>query len=251
MGVYNFVRRFVPDFVVMVKLIHNLIKQHHSFSWTNDVEDSFVGIKKAIISTPVLAKMDFEKEFMVYTNAREEAVSTILIQGYDQGNKKPMAYMSRSLSDDEFKYYFIEKHAFPLVKSVEKFRHYILGKNMLVKVPLPNVKFLISQTYLSRKLSHWLAKIQEHDLIIMTSKTIKGCDLSLHLAQHDEMSEEIDEHDSSLSTLFYIDNQILPISEYPWYTNLVYYLQNQRCLDNLDTHQIRRLRLKYSRYVII
>jgi hypothetical protein len=173
------------------------------------------------------------------------------MQNDDQGNEKPVAYMSQSLSDDEFKYSFIEKHAFSLVKVVEKFHHFILGKHTLVKVPLPAVKFFLSQTYLSGKLSHWLAKIQEHDLNIMTSTTIKGRDLALHLAQHAENSEEIDEEDSSLSTLFYIDNQILPVSEHPWYKNLIYYLQNQRCPDNLDTHQRRRLCLESARYVII
>jgi hypothetical protein len=88
-------------------------------------------------------------------------------------------------------------------------------------------------------------------LNIVTSTTIKGRDLSLHLDQHAENSEEIDEHDSSLSTLFYIDNQILHVSEHPWYKNLVYYLQNQRCPDNLDTHQTRRLCLESERYIII
>jgi hypothetical protein len=34
MGIINFVHRFVPDFVVMVKPIHNLLKQDRSFSWT-------------------------------------------------------------------------------------------------------------------------------------------------------------------------------------------------------------------------
>jgi hypothetical protein len=58
----------------MVKPIHNLIKQDHSFSWTDDVENDFVGIKKAISSAPVLAKPDFEKEFTIYTNATKEAV---------------------------------------------------------------------------------------------------------------------------------------------------------------------------------
>jgi hypothetical protein len=41
------------------------------------------------------------------------------------------------------------------------------------------------------------------------------------------------------------------VSEHPWYKNLVYYLQNQRCPDNLDSHQIRRLCLEYARYTII
>jgi hypothetical protein len=84
-----------------------------------------------------------------------------------------MAYMSQSLSDDDFKYSFIEKHAFALVKVVERFCHFILGKHMLVKVPLPTANFLISQTYLLGKLSHWISKIQEHDLTIVNSKTIK------------------------------------------------------------------------------
>jgi hypothetical protein len=87
MGVINFVCRFVPDFSVMFKPIHNLLKQYHSFSWSNDVENSFVGIKKVISFAPVLVKLHFEKEFMIYTNATEEAVSIILLQCDDQGNE--------------------------------------------------------------------------------------------------------------------------------------------------------------------
>jgi hypothetical protein len=206
MGVINFFRRFVLDFSVMVKPIHNVLKQDRSFSWTDDVENDFEGIKKAISSAPVLVKPYFEKKFMIYTNATEEAVSSILMPNDDQGNEKPMAYMSQSLSDDEFKYSFIEKHAFALVKAIEKFHHFILGKHTLVKVPLPTVNVLLSQTYLSGKLAHWLAKIHEHDLNVVTSTTIKGCDLALHLAQHAENNEEIDEEDSSVLALFYIDN---------------------------------------------
>jgi hypothetical protein len=93
-----------------------------------------------------LAKPDFEKEFMIYNNSTKEAVSSILMQNDDQGNEKLVAYMSQSLSDDEFKYSFIEKHAFSLVKDVEKFLHFILGKHRLVKVPLPAIKFFLSQT---------------------------------------------------------------------------------------------------------
>ena len=82
---------------------------------------------------------------------------------------------------------------------------------MQVKVPLLAVKFLLSQTYLSGKLAHWLAKIQKHDLMIMTSKTIKGHNLSLNLDKHLEPSEELDDQDNPLSTLFYIENQNLSI----------------------------------------
>ena len=125
MGIINFVRRFVHDFVVMVKPIHNILKQDHSFSWTEDVENSFVRIKKEITSAPVLAKPYFEKYFIIYTNAMEEAVFVILVQCDDQNNEKSVAYTSQSMSDDEFKYSYIEKHTFALVKVVKKFRHFI------------------------------------------------------------------------------------------------------------------------------
>jgi hypothetical protein len=144
MGAINFVCRLVPDFSIMVKPIHNLLKQDRSFSCMDDIENDFVGIKKAISFAPVLAKLDFEKEFMIYTNATEEEIFSILMQCDDQLNEKTMAYMSQILLDDEFKYSFIEKHVFSLIKVVEKFHHFILGKHMLVKVPLPTVKFLLS-----------------------------------------------------------------------------------------------------------
>jgi hypothetical protein len=135
MGIINFVRRFVPDFVVMVKPIHNILKQDHSFSWTDDVENAFLRIKKAISSASVLAKPNFEKDFIVYTNATEEAIYAILLQCDDQNNEKPVAYMSQSLSDDEVKYSYIEKHAFSLVKAIEKFSPFYFGQTYAGKSP--------------------------------------------------------------------------------------------------------------------
>jgi hypothetical protein len=142
MGIINFVRRFVPNFSLMVKSIHNILKKHRSISWTDDVENSFIRIKKEISSAPVMAKPDFEKDFIIYTNATEEEVYAILLQCGDQNNEKHVAYLSQSLLDDEFKYSYIEKHVFSPVKAIEKFHHFILGKNMQVKVPLPSVNFL-------------------------------------------------------------------------------------------------------------
>jgi hypothetical protein len=80
MDIINFVCRFVPNFSLMVKPNHNILKKDCSFSWNKDVENDFIRINKEIISTPVLEKPDFEKYFIIYTNATEEAVSAILVQ---------------------------------------------------------------------------------------------------------------------------------------------------------------------------
>jgi hypothetical protein len=107
-----------------------------------------------------LEKPDFYKDFIIYTNSTKEAISAILLQSDNQNNEQYVAYMRQSLYDDEIKHYLIEKHTFSLVKAIEKFRHFILGKNTQVKVPLRVVKFLLSQTHLSGKVAHCLAKIK-------------------------------------------------------------------------------------------
>jgi hypothetical protein len=74
-------------------------------------------------------KLDFDKDFIIYTNSTEEAIYVILLQKDDQKNEQPIAYMSQSLSNDEIKYSLIEKQNFSLVKAIEKFFHFILGKH--------------------------------------------------------------------------------------------------------------------------
>ena len=66
MGIINFVRRFVHDFSLMVKPIHNLLKKYHSFSWIDDVENDFVRVKKEINSTSFLVKQILRKS-LLYT----------------------------------------------------------------------------------------------------------------------------------------------------------------------------------------
>jgi len=84
MGKIIFVRRFIPDFVRIVKPIHNMLKQDQSFSWNDDTRKPFVEVNKEISSAPVLAKPNFKKDFIIYTNATEEAIFYILLQNNDQ-----------------------------------------------------------------------------------------------------------------------------------------------------------------------
>jgi hypothetical protein len=92
MGIINFVCRFVPDFSILVKPIHNLLKKDPSFSWTNGVKNSFVRIKKEISSAPVLAKPNFEKEFIIYINSIEEMIQV------DIGGHPPFPTGSKQFS---------------------------------------------------------------------------------------------------------------------------------------------------------
>jgi len=77
-----------------------------------------------------------------------------------------------------------KNNALALVVAFCKFRHYIHGRHMIVKLLIPAVKIILLKTYLHGKLENWLAKIQEYDLEFTIRKTINGRKISFHLAQH-------------------------------------------------------------------
>jgi hypothetical protein len=145
----------------------------------------------------------------------------------------------------------IEKHTYALIKAIENFCHYILDKHTYVKVNFPDVKNFLSQTHLSIKLAHWLAKIQEHDFTLTTSHTIKGQDLALHLIQHPEPGVSSENDEDALFALFLVEHENLDLVEHPWYKDLIYYLQFQKCPNNLEYHQRRMVHLEASKYLIL
>ena len=91
------------------------------FDWDNNRQSAFTAIKGAIAFASVLAKPDFNRDFLLYTNATEEAISAILIQTNPEGYERPIAFMSHSLTDAEFKFPYVEKHALALVVALRKF----------------------------------------------------------------------------------------------------------------------------------
>ena len=152
MGKINFVRRFIHEFFRMVKPIHNLDKKEHECSWSQDTKRGLVDIKKAIFA-PMLAQLDFLKDFVIYNTIEKDSLD-IMLQKDDLGSKQSIDFMILSLSNVELKYTLIETNSFSLVKVAEKFHPFIPRKHTKVKVPLPTIKFLLSKNFLLGNLLH-------------------------------------------------------------------------------------------------
>ena len=45
LGKVNFLRRFITNFVEVVKYINNLLKKDNTFKWSKEAKQSFVNIK--------------------------------------------------------------------------------------------------------------------------------------------------------------------------------------------------------------
>jgi hypothetical protein len=74
----NFVQRFVHDYASIMKSINLLLKKEKRFEWKTDTQEDFNNIKISITTAPVLISPYFQRDFIIYSFAREIVVSYVL-----------------------------------------------------------------------------------------------------------------------------------------------------------------------------
>ena len=97
-------------------------------TWTAECETAFQELKRLLCSTPVLASPDFEKPFILQTDASEYGVGAVLSQRDALGCNHPIAYFSRKLLPQEVRYSTVEKEYLAIKLAMETFRVYLLGR---------------------------------------------------------------------------------------------------------------------------
>jgi hypothetical protein len=69
LGKINFLRRFISNFVELVKYIKTMLRKGNEFKWTTESRNSFDQIKKALTEAPVLISPDYSKDFLIFSFA--------------------------------------------------------------------------------------------------------------------------------------------------------------------------------------
>ena len=78
MGFVNFYRRFIRDFSKLVKSLVNLTRKDTPFVWTEDCVLAFKGLKKQVITAPILRHFDPKRQLILKTDASDYVNSGIL-----------------------------------------------------------------------------------------------------------------------------------------------------------------------------
>ena len=100
--------------------------------WTDQHQAAFQALKERLCSAPVLAYPDFNRPFLLQTDASDVGLGAILAQRTANGQERVIAYASYTLSQRERNYSAIEKEAFAIIFVVKHFRVYLLGKKFRV-----------------------------------------------------------------------------------------------------------------------
>lgn len=97
-------RKFVQNYSKITTPLNNLLCKDVKFEWTDECQNSFDSLKKALLSSPMLSYPDMSKNFTLTCDASSSAIGFVLGQLYDNGKEYTIAYGGRSLSPCEKKW---------------------------------------------------------------------------------------------------------------------------------------------------
>eukprot|EP00253_Pinus_taeda_P018072 PITA_18072 len=104
LGKINFVRRFIPNFVELVKHITSMLNKGSEIKWKDGARSSFEAIKQAIMEAPTLINPDYTREFYIFSFSSYDTLATVLLQKNDEGVEHSVAFFSKTLRDAELRY---------------------------------------------------------------------------------------------------------------------------------------------------
>jgi len=142
------------------------IKKDVKYAWGDAHQYAFEKLKKILTEEPILQYPDFEKEFLLATDASNYALGCVLSQG-DKGNKKSIAYASRVLNSSEINYSTIEKECLVIIFGIKHFRPYLWGKKFKIITDHRPLVWLFNVSDMNSRLARWRMLLQEFDYEIV------------------------------------------------------------------------------------
>ncbi|CAM4602147.1 unnamed protein product [Caretta caretta] len=168
LGLAGYYRRFVPHYSQIAAPLTDLTKkkQPNAVQWTGKCQKAFNKLKATLMSDPVLRAPDFDKPFLVTTDASEHGVGAVLMQKGPDQEFHPVVFLSKKLSERESNWSVTEKECYAIVYALEKLRPYVWGRRFHLQTDHAALKWLHTVKETNKKLLRWSLALQDFDFDI-------------------------------------------------------------------------------------
>ncbi|GFX61983.1 retrovirus-related Pol polyprotein from transposon 17.6 [Trichonephila clavipes] len=147
-------------------------------TWTTECENAFRELKGKLIDKPVLYASNFEREFIVQTDASNAGMGAVLTQLNEQGEEHPILYLSKKFSEVEKRYCTTEKECASIVFAIKRLHYYLDGNFFLVMTDHNPLVWLNRNVSSNPRLMRWALALQSYNFRIVhrSGKSHKNAD---------------------------------------------------------------------------
>lgn len=167
LGLASYYRRFIRGFAGVARPLNLLLKKDANVAtdWTLEHDEAMLQLKKELTTAPVLVYDDGTSDVELFTDASSKGIGAVLVLKRDDGDR-PITFISRRLSPAEENYHANELECLALVWALNKLRHHVYGRRLLVKTDSNVLRWLYKKKDVTGKFARWLLTLQEYSLDI-------------------------------------------------------------------------------------
>ena len=166
LGLTSYYRRFVKAYAERSEPLSKLLRDATPYVWSDEQQKAFEALKLALTEAPLLTHPDWDKDFVLQTNASDLAIAAVLSQRDAEALQCALGYASRQLSDLERKYVTREKELIAVVWGCETYAKYLEGRPFIIETDHANLRWLMGKNQLKRRLARWVLRLQAFDFEI-------------------------------------------------------------------------------------
>ena len=165
LGMFGYYRKFIRDYSKKARPLTRLTEKTVEFKWEREEEEAWQLLKDELVSAPILAYPDPEKEFILDTDASGYGIGAVLSQ-VQEGRERVIAYGSKALTKEERRYCVTRKELLAVVHFVKQYRHYLYGKRFLVRTDHGALKYLFNFKDPQGQMARWLQVLDTYNFDI-------------------------------------------------------------------------------------
>jgi len=133
LGIINYYGKFLPNLSTRLAPLYQLLKRGVKWQWNKQQEKAYEAAKDALQDDTLLVHYDSTRQLVVACDASQYGLGAVLSHIMDNGEERPVAYASRTLTAAEKNYSQLEKEALGVVFAVKKFHTYLFGRHFIIE----------------------------------------------------------------------------------------------------------------------
>jgi hypothetical protein len=154
----------VKDFSKTAKPLNELLKKEKGFEWGEIQQKAFEELKQKLVEYPILQHPNFEKPFIVITDASGIGLGVVLSQLNEEGKEIVIAYGSRSLTKAEQNYAITELECLAVVWGIQHFHKYLMSKPFKVITDHSALTGMMKAGKIPKgRRARWVMELQQYD----------------------------------------------------------------------------------------
>lgn len=128
LGLLNYYRKFLPNLATIVQPLNDLLQKNRKWLWTTKCTQAVKTAKELLTTSNLLMHYDPSLPLKLAADASQYGLGAVISHVLQNGEERPIAFASRSLTASEKNYSQIDKEALSLIYGIQKFHSYLYGR---------------------------------------------------------------------------------------------------------------------------